>query len=1015
MAATSAGAIVYTVDANVQGFVNNMQTVDKELDNASDGFNKVDKEAAKLETGLSKLGAAFAALGVARALASATEMVNKYDEMADRVRGATSSQAEYLTVQDRLATSADNTYRSLSEAQEMYIRTADALKSMGYNTSQSLDITDSLSYAMVRNAASAEKAGSAIDAYAKAIQTGKVDADAWQSILAAVPTVVNDIATASGKSAEQIRKMGAEGKLTAESLNQGLLQSLESNKAASDAMATSTKDAFRQMENALGATLSALNEQSGALDAVVSGIKLAASVVKDFGNNTDGMANFLTIAGTAAASTATVIAGRLVGALGSYALVQATAAKETLNSVNASQAAAGAALQLAKAELSAAQAAEANILAQRAASQVMAGAAVSAEAVAAASTRVATAQAGVATALAGTSAAATTTTAAMGALRSVMTFLGGPLGVIMIAATALAYFATTAGNTKVDVDNLSASLGKLSFAQLAKSYNDAGDDIVTLNKKLSASMSEVNTLMQRPWESGDDFAKRKTEAQATLDGIQQEITKRKELQTQIQAQQAQLTKDQQNQNAPGKVAEYKTSPEDQKVIDNLKDQKELALLAGEARARLAAEQKLSATATDTEKKAAGDLAVEIYRLNEAKKETAKTSKEAAKDQKKDDAEAETAAKQNAKAIADYAEAIKEASLKGEDLAKAQAKAKLNKFATPEDVAEMQRLGQAMAVVNKQNELKAAQSQVSPLGQETKSYAEQMATLSELQAADAANYQYYQDLKTSAAMDHDEKVRALEEAAFIRQSESNALLMSSIDALGAATTSTISGLLSGTLNAQDAMKGFASIILNEVVGSIVQMGVQAVKQALITKSTQAVAAAGYVASVAAQVTTNTALAAQAAYASTAAIPIVGPAAAPAAAAAAGTAAAGLGAPAVSSAAGVAAGGRLYGGPVDASNMYAVNEDGAPEILQQDNGKRYLLGGQGNVVSNKDMGGGGANISVSIVINSDGSQSTQSSSNSDVNSMAENVKSVVVNQLMLEMRQGGTLWEYQNGRS
>lgn len=96
------------------------------------------------------------------------------------------------------------------------------------------------------------------------------------------------------------------------------------------------------------------------------------------------------------------------------------------------------------------------------------------------------------------------------------------------------------------------------------------------------------------------------------------------------------------------------------------------------------------------------------------------------------------------------------------------------------------------------------------------------------------------------------------------------------------------------------------------------------------------------------------------------------------------------------------------------MYAVSEDGKPEILEQDNGKRYLLGGQGNVVSNKDMGGG-ANIAVSIVINSDGSQSTQSSSNNDINAMAENVKSVVINQLQLEMRQGGTLWEYQNGRA
>ena len=55
------------------------------------------------------------------------------------------------------------------------------------------------------NAASADKAQSALGAYSKALQTGKVEADGWVSIQEAMPTIVNAIATATGKSAEQIR------------------------------------------------------------------------------------------------------------------------------------------------------------------------------------------------------------------------------------------------------------------------------------------------------------------------------------------------------------------------------------------------------------------------------------------------------------------------------------------------------------------------------------------------------------------------------------------------------------------------------------------------------------------------------------------------------------------------------------------------------------------------------------------------------------------------------------------
>ncbi|MBN0077744.1 hypothetical protein JTL69_35715, partial [Pseudomonas aeruginosa] len=96
---------------------------------------------------------------------------------ADRIQMVTSSTAEYEQVQARLLETASRTYRPLAEAQELYIRTADSLKSLRYTTEQALDITDSFSFLLVTNAASADRAASAIDAYSKSIQTGKVSSD----------------------------------------------------------------------------------------------------------------------------------------------------------------------------------------------------------------------------------------------------------------------------------------------------------------------------------------------------------------------------------------------------------------------------------------------------------------------------------------------------------------------------------------------------------------------------------------------------------------------------------------------------------------------------------------------------------------------------------------------------------------------------------------------------------------------------------------------------------------------
>src|SRR5690606_21562937 len=121
-------------------------------------------------------------------------MVQQYQVMAERVGMATSSTEEYEMVQRRLLETANGTYRALSEAQEVYIRTADSLRSMGYSTEQALDVTDALSYSFVTNATSADRAAAATSAFTKSLNTGRVAADQWETLTSAIPTIIDNIA-----------------------------------------------------------------------------------------------------------------------------------------------------------------------------------------------------------------------------------------------------------------------------------------------------------------------------------------------------------------------------------------------------------------------------------------------------------------------------------------------------------------------------------------------------------------------------------------------------------------------------------------------------------------------------------------------------------------------------------------------------------------------------------------------------------------------------------------------------
>jgi tape measure domain-containing protein len=63
-----------------------------------------------------------------------------------------------------------------------------------------------------------------------------------------------------------------------------------------------------------------------------------------------------------------------------------------------------------------------------------------------------------------------------------------------------------------------------------------------------------------------------------------------------------------------------------------------------------------------------------------------------------------------------------------------------------------------------------------------------------------------------------------------------------------------------------------------------------------------------------------------------------------------------------------GGRRYGGTTSSGNMYRVNESGEPEMFQSSGGKQYMMPTtSGKVVPASDVGGGGSSSPVNVVIN------------------------------------------------
>ncbi|HHZ8769542.1 TPA: tape measure protein [Pseudomonas aeruginosa] len=300
--AENVGSIYYTVEADTSSLVNGANAADRSLDSMQGSMQRTDATAGKLQTrmtrvagavrqanqqigaqtsaysGLTRVVAAYLSL---RTLQSVIELSDQYGQMASRIRNATSSAEEYAMVQERLLQTANGTFRALGEAQEVYLATADTLRDLGYTTSDVLDITDSFSYALVRDAARADQATTAMDAWSKALMKNKVEADGWASIMAATPSIVEGIAEATGRTEAEIRQLGASGKLSVEALNEGLRRTRDENKALADEMETSVADSFTKLRNSMTVFIGKVNESSGASQILTSNIAELADALQD--------------------------------------------------------------------------------------------------------------------------------------------------------------------------------------------------------------------------------------------------------------------------------------------------------------------------------------------------------------------------------------------------------------------------------------------------------------------------------------------------------------------------------------------------------------------------------------------------------------------------------------------------------------------------------------------------------------------------------------------------------------
>jgi hypothetical protein len=307
--------------------------------------------------------------------------------------------------------------------------------------------------------------------------------------------------------------------------------------------------------------------------------------------------------------------------------------------------------------------------------------------------------------------------------------------------------------------------------------------------------------------------------------------------------------------------------------------------------------------------------------------------------------------------------------------------------------------QAQQAVTPQQE---AVGGIDPVQQLANENAKKLALIQSYEQQGLITHQNAMALRAATDTQYEQARIAAQWEIFRNQSMGNELLAASFDSLAGNASNAFTGILTGSMSAQEAMQSLASNALNSLINGFVQMGVDWVKSAVMGAAAQTSAIATTTAAQTAGLATTTAASTAAA---TTTMAVWTPAAAVASIGSFGGAAA-IGIAALIAAmamAGGIAGKRKNGGPVSAGRTYQVGEGGMPEIYQASNGSQYMIpGDNGKVISNKQMNAGAGGSSVPVTIN------IQNYTGATVDAQAsQNGNGVTIDMIVADISQGGRI--------
>ncbi|EDR9170554.1 TPA: tape measure protein [Salmonella enterica] len=1046
------GDIEYVIKADTAQLLRADKQVRHITDGMEGGFNRADKAASSLTSSFGSLSRVATSLMAILSVQQVSQYADAWTTLNNKLANALRPSERLVDVTERVFNITQQTRGSLDATASLYARLERATREYGTSADDLAKLTTIINQGFVVSGATAQEAENAIIQLSQGLASGALRGEEFNSVNEQGNRLIVALADSMGVSVGEMRSMAAAGKLTTDVVVNGLLsQGAEIGSEFANTTTTISQAlqvAGNNITKFFGENSSVKTGAAIFNDAVVTvseniGILSGAltAVAAVMGSRYVGA---LTLSAAAQASKARAII-QDIAATRQQAKEELVAASALQKKIALDKQAALTTLQraenqyvLAKGSLAEATAYQ-NLIRLRgiyigiAAEEVTAN-----NAVAASQARVAATGVNLAN--------------GYKALKLATAPLGGPTGAIMLAATAVYYFYQKVQQAKQEsidfadsLDGLTAKMKEMSSVQIASAIAKTEQSIIDQQDAIASLRAEYEQLEQKKTfieqaaqirgtaAVADDLAEANRNLAVQADKVEQAENKLSRTTSSLGLLRAQangqfregidlLRRDGEEAGVAagmmGKLGDMinfaarakenfnssslmvMRSEDGDKLLSSLEKQNAL-LSVTDKRERAVAEARQAALDAgvdvhSNQMRQIEEAAAKRYDLQQADSAVTKSTKEGSKAV---DEAAQSLTHQQA-ALDRLNTGYSDSSL---ELAKYDAVVALGNKASAEQIAKAEQ--QAESIWKIQQATKAAadeekkrtqagqnftnlQGQASPVAAVDNAFAQQMAQLDEYARLYPQRIAEAEAVRAGIEEQYRQKRMAAMWEEWQQQSEINNMLGAAIDSLQGGATNAITGLINGTQSLQESFANIGTTILNSVVGSLVQMGIEWVKNQLIAQSANA-AAATSAAATGASITASMAPAAAATNIAT-----MGQAST------VGMAAMSAAIPAMVG----LFGGRRYGGGVSAGNAYRINENGRSEIFQTAGGQQMFIPNQsGKVISADKAGGGGGVVQhITFEINTTGGID-----DATMAKMAQMMKQVSLNTIRDQQRPNGLL--------